>query len=239
MITRPQYSTTAAGPERAAALGVQLVLLAAISAMAGLGPVGWVTGMGFALALQALLASAMRHGGCASLGPADLVTLARSVPAGGVAALVADRSGDAQPVPLFVALAAVALALDAVDGIVARRTGTTSAFGARFDMELDAFVILVLSVQVGFAHGAWVLVIGLLRYAFAAAGHALPWLGKPLPVSYARKTVAALQGILLVVAASGVLPFTAATVVIAGALAALVWSFGRDTLWLARRRHSW
>ena len=38
--------------------------------------------------------------------------------------------------------------LDAVDGQVARRTGTVSALGARFDMEVDAFLILVLSVYV-------------------------------------------------------------------------------------------
>ena len=36
--------------------------------------------------------------------------------------------------------------LDAVDGHVARRTGTATAFGARFDMEVDAFLIVVLSV---------------------------------------------------------------------------------------------
>ena len=39
----------------------------------------------------------------------------------------------------------MALLLDAVDGGVARRTGTVSGFGARFDMEVDAFLILVLS----------------------------------------------------------------------------------------------
>ena len=42
----------------------------------------------------------------------------------------------------------VALALDGVDGQVARRTGTVSALGARFDMEVDAFLVLVLSVHV-------------------------------------------------------------------------------------------
>ena len=42
-----------------------------------------------------------------------------------------------------------ALALDGVDGQVARRTGTASELGARFDMEVDAFLILVLSVAAG------------------------------------------------------------------------------------------
>ena len=70
----------------------------------------------------------------------------------------------------------MALALDAVDGWVARRTGTVSALGARFDMEVDAFLILVLSGYVAPTLGGWVLAIGLMRYAFVAAGWVLPWL---------------------------------------------------------------
>ena len=38
------------------------------------------------------------------------------------------------------------LALDGVDGWLARRFGTETAFGGRFDMEVDAGVIAVLSV---------------------------------------------------------------------------------------------
>ncbi len=40
----------------------------------------------------------------------------------------------------LVALASAALVLDAVDGQVARRTGTATALGARFDGEVDAFL---------------------------------------------------------------------------------------------------
>ena len=88
---------------------------------------------------------------------------------------------------MLVLLASVALALDAVDGRVARRTGTVSALGGRFDMEVDAFLILVLSVQVARDHGLWVLVIGAARYllaggrlvvAVAAGGRAAPLLGQ-------------------------------------------------------------
>ena len=68
------------------------------------------------------------------------------------------------------ALAAVALALDYVDGYVARRTGTESTLGARWDGEVDAFLILVLAVYVAPSAGAWVLLIGLARYAFLVAG---------------------------------------------------------------------
>ena len=78
---------------------------------------------------------------------------------------------------MLVALAAVALVLDAVDGWVARRTGTVSALGARFDMEVDAFLILVLSgVRRRDVRPWWVLAIGAARYAFVAAGWLLPWM---------------------------------------------------------------
>jgi phosphatidylglycerophosphate synthase len=129
-------------------------------------------------------------------------------------------------------VASSALVLDAVDGLVARRTGTASALGARFDMEVDAFLILVLSAFVGLFVGMWVLAIGAIRYAFVAAQQVLPWLRGPLPPSRARKTVAAVQGIALVVAGSGLVPTPVAVFVAGGALAALVWSFGRDIAWL-------
>ena len=96
---------------------------------------------------------------------------------------------------MLVTLAVVALALDAVDGWVARRTGTASPLGARFDGEVDAFLILVLSVYVARSAGAWVLAIGAARYAFLAAGWLLPWMREPLPPRYWRKVVAATQGI--------------------------------------------
>ena len=129
-----------------------------------------------AAALRALAAvpGRMTAGG----GPASWVTLARAALAAGVAALAVDLAATRA---LLVALAAVALALDAVDGWVARRTGTATAFGARFDGEVDAFLILALSVYVAPAYGAWVLAIGAARYVFLAGEWLLPWMRAPLP----------------------------------------------------------
>ena len=98
------------------------------------------------------------------------------------------------PVALLVSLAAVALALDAVDGWVARRTRTTGLLGARFDAEADAFLILILSVYVARSAGAWVLAIGAARYVFLAAGWLLPWMRAQLPPRHWRKVVGATQG---------------------------------------------
>jgi phosphatidylglycerophosphate synthase len=222
-------------PGRAVAAGAQLLLLAALAAAYGTGPLGLLAGVGYAAALLGLLTVAMQRAGRSALGPADVVTLARALLVGGVTALVVDDLlTGAVPVPALVVLAAVALVLDGVDGQVARRTRTVSPVGARFDMEVDAFLILVLSVHVAATVGPWVLAIGLMRYAFVAAGRVLPWLRGPLPGSLAGKTVAAAQGVVLVVASARVLPPAAAAVLVAAALAALCWSFGRDVLRLRR-----
>jgi len=211
---------------------MQVLLLALLDTAIGMGPAGWLTGLGFAFATWAVLTRAVLRSRLRSFGPANRVTLGRSVLVGGVTALVAESFTSSPPVILLVGLTAVALILDGVDGKVARRTGTSTALGARFDMEVDAFLILVLSVYVSAALGPWVLLIGAMRYVFVAAARVLPWLNGELPPSVARKTVAAFQGIALLVAGAGLLPYAATTGVVGCALASLLWSFGRDVRWL-------
>jgi phosphatidylglycerophosphate synthase len=210
-------------------LAFQLAVLAVLADTTGLGVAGWVLGVGYGLLTWAVLRRT-------TLGPADRVTLFRATLVGGVTALVADSFTRPVPLSVLVALAAVALALDAVDGWLARRTGSVSELGARFDMEVDAFLILVLSAYAVRPLGGWVLAIGAMRYAFAAAGRALPWLRGPLPSRYWRKVVAATQGIILVVAAADVLPHALTIAMVAASLALLVESFGRDIglLWHQR-----
>jgi phosphatidylglycerophosphate synthase len=171
-------------------------------------------------------------------GPASWVTLARATLAVGVAALAADSFTHGTPVALLVTLAAVALGLDAADGWVARRTGTATALGARFDGEVDAFLILALSVYVAPAYGAWVLAIGAARYLFLAGEWLLPWMRAPLPPRRWRKLVAAAQGIVLTTAAAEVLPRLLTQALMVAALAALAASVGECTWWLWRRRDS-
>ncbi|GAA3292867.1 hypothetical protein GCM10020295_13250 [Streptomyces cinereospinus] len=197
------YGARPVQQEIAAGAGVQLLLLALLGSVTGLGPAGWLAGLAFAVAGWATLSRALRRSGLRPFGPANRVTLGRATLAGGVTALVADSFAGSPPVAPLVGLTAVALVLDGVDGRVARRTGTSSAFGARFDMEVDAFLILVLSVYVSMELGPWVLLIGGMRYAFVAAARFLPWLDAPLPPSTARKAVAAVQGVFLLVAGGG------------------------------------
>jgi phosphatidylglycerophosphate synthase len=216
----------------------QVLLLTALAATVGLGPAGWAAGLASAALVDATLAHGLIRDPAERLGPAGWVTLARATLALGVAALTADSFLRPAPVPLLVGLAGAALVLDYVDGEVARRTGTVSELGGRLDGEVDAFLILALSVYVAPIAGAWVLAIGAARYAFLAAGWALPWMRAQLPRRDWRKTVAATQGIVLAVAAAGVLPLVLVQVALAIALAMLGESFGRDVLWLWRRRRS-
>jgi phosphatidylglycerophosphate synthase len=133
--------------------------------------------------------------------------------------------------------ACIALALDGLDGYVARRRGECSDFGAQFDMETDAVLILVLSIlvwQTG-KTGVWVLIIGGMRYVFIAAGYVFPILTSSLPPSMRRKLVCVGQVVGLVLCLLPIIPGDAASFVAAIALAALTLSFTKDVITLTRR----
>ena len=219
-----------------AALGllVTAALLGVLSATAGLGAAGWITGLVAGTAAPVLLVAARGRSDDPAIHPADWVTLTRMVLMAGVAGLVAQSFGRPVSITALVTLSAVALALDAVDGQVARRTGTATPLGARIDGEADAFLILALSIAVSRDYGAWVLVIGAARYAFLLAGWLLPWLAAPLPPRFWRKVVAAIQGIVLTVTVSGVVNHRAGKIAVAVAALLLAESFGRDVIWLYR-----
>jgi phosphatidylglycerophosphate synthase len=217
-------------------VGGTLVLLAALDWTVGLGGAGWIVGLAGGLTLNLALARALWRDPSARLGPAGWVTLMRATLAVGVAALTAASFERDAAVATLVTLASVALALDFVDGWIARRTATESALGAKLDGEVDAFLILALSVEVAPSVGAWVLAIGLARYAFLAAAWRLPWMRAPLPRRDWRKTVTASQGVALVIAAAGIVPTAVSRILLAVALAMLAESFGRDVWWLWRHR---
>jgi phosphatidylglycerophosphate synthase len=219
-----------------ASLVVLLVLLTALASTVGLSVQAWGVGLACGLLITATVARGVSGASVPALGPADLVTLTRACLACGVAALVVESFLQRHVVPTLLVLAIAALVLDAVDGPVARRTRTETRFGARFDGEADAFLILVLSVYVARSAGAWVLLIGAARYAFGLAGWPLPWLRGELPSRYWRKMVAAVQGTVLTVAVADVLPRSVTVTALAVALALLTESFGRDVLWLWTRR---
>src|SRR3954451_18495468 len=233
--------TVPAGPMTGMITQVMLIAaLAGIVALSGVGlsAAGWVVGITCGVITNAALARGLSNYRVDRLGPADWVTLARATLVVGVAALTAASFDQPVPVAMVVSLAVIALALDAVDGWVARRTTTTARLGARFDAEVDAFLILVLSVYVARSAGAWVLAIGAARYAFLAAGWPLPWLREPFPPRYWCKVVAATQGIVLTIAAAQVLPPVVTQAALVAALVLLAVSFGREVWWLWRHTHA-
>jgi phosphatidylglycerophosphate synthase len=209
-------------------------LLGIVSATAGLGVAGWIAGLATGSAATALLVTARMRSDQPTIHPADWVTLTRALLVAGVAGLVADSFGRPVSVTALVTMSTVALVLDAVDGQVARRTGSATLLGARFDCEVDAFLILLLSIYVSQDYGGWVLVIGAARYALLVAGWLIPWLAAPLPPRYWGKVVAAVQGIVLTVAASGLVDRLTGMIAVAAALLLLAESFGRNVIWLYR-----
>jgi CDP-alcohol phosphatidyltransferase len=109
--------------ELAVAGAVQLAVLGVVSAAVGLSPLGWVAGLVFALVTGLLLVRHDAAGRARAAGAANQVTLARATLVGGVTALVAAGASGPQLVVL-VAIGAVAIALDGLDGYLARRNNT-------------------------------------------------------------------------------------------------------------------
>ncbi|WP_018141700.1 MULTISPECIES: CDP-alcohol phosphatidyltransferase family protein [unclassified Thioalkalivibrio] len=173
-------------------------------------------------------------------GPANRVTLLRAAFTAPLGSLAFVAPGTGEPLLAFwvIGLAGLALLLDGVDGAIARSTGNTTAFGARFDMELDAAMILALSVLTWqmTVVGPWVILIGLMRYAFMLAACPWAWLAGDLPPSRRRQTVCVVQTVvLLLVLIPGLPAFAAITIALAGLLA-LSLSFAVDIHWLYRHR---
>ncbi|UQX89394.1 CDP-alcohol phosphatidyltransferase family protein [Jatrophihabitans telluris] len=220
--------------------GFQCLVLGSVAGLVGLSSAGWLAGLGCAATVDSLLRRGLTRSGSLILGPANRVTLIRAGIVGAIAALIVETGADPATRPgalaVLLFLAVLAQILDAVDGQVARRTGTVTPLGARFDMEVDAFLIFLLSVAVSRSVGWWVLAIGLARYGYVAAGWVLPWLQRVVPARYWRKTVAAVQAITLTVAVSGLLSASVVTGAVLIALALLAESFGRDVWWQWRQR---
>ncbi|MDX8352514.1 CDP-alcohol phosphatidyltransferase family protein [Cognatiyoonia sp. IB215182] len=169
----------------------------------------------------------------AALGLCNIATLGRLVIVGIL--LTALLQGLA-PTWVTFALAVIALCLDGVDGWLARKQGLVSDFGARFDVEVDAAFALVLAIfaAINGAAGVYVVLLGLPYYLFGAARLAWPWLGHALPDSFARKAVCVFQIAALIALQVPFLADGRLDLVILAVTAALLWSFGRDILWLWR-----
>lgn len=133
-------------------------------------------------------------------------------------------------------LYAVAVTLDAVDGLVARRNGRVTPFGERLDLEFDALAIAVgalLGVMVG-ALPQWYVLAGGARYAYAGSLCFRRLRGFPvfsLPPSMVRRPLAALQMAVVAIALFPPIDPPATTWLATAALVPFLLGFVRD--WLA------
>nr|WP_299245490.1 CDP-alcohol phosphatidyltransferase family protein [uncultured Halomonas sp.] len=172
------------------------------------------------------------------LGWANRVTLLRGMLVAILAGAILFPDFMAQHALVMAALASGALILDGLDGWIARLTRSASVFGARFDMELDAFFILVLCLALVVLGkvGPWVLLIGSMRYGFILAGQVWPWLNRTLPASRRRKIICVWQALTLL---CGLLPLVSsgmASSLAALSLLLLSLSFLVDIRWLSARK---
>lgn len=193
----------------------------------------WVAGAFYAL-ISGLVLVFWTNG---PLGWANRVTLGRAV----LVALVAGAlANDAfiHAIWLWLGVAVIALLLDGVDGWIARRTRSHSPFGARFDMELDALLIMLLCIGliVEEGLGLWILLIGGMRYLFVAASLPFPWLNAPLKESYRRKAVCVWQVVAMLLALTPLTSPFLASLLAFSALITLAYSFGTDVVWLYQHR---
>lgn len=173
----------------------------------------------------------------ATLGAANRVTLLRA----GLACLFAGLVGeDARilgglVIPLVVGAVAF-LALDGVDGWLARRYGEESVFGRLLDHETDALFFLILSVLVHQTEkvGPWIMSAGLLHYVYLAVRAAWPRLRVDLPATRRGPAVGLGAMLGLLACLSPDLEAEVARAVAAGVLGALIWSFTIDVFRLRR-----
>jgi phosphatidylglycerophosphate synthase len=232
-------------PLRASVVTSKLIGLAAVVALATAARAALPLGDRYPLKAAALFAAIMglsigflqQHHPFARFGAANQITTLRAI----LVALVAGLVGEPRLAAVAVAAVGASIAvtlLDGVDGWLARRDGIASRFGARFDMEIDALLILTLSV-LAWRHdkaGAWVVLSGVLRYAFVAAGAVAPWLRGALPPSRRRQTICVIQIAALTLVMLPALQPPPSTLIAAVALGALAASFLIDIVWLWRRQ---
>ncbi|WP_022706846.1 MULTISPECIES: CDP-alcohol phosphatidyltransferase family protein [Paracoccus] len=212
-----------------------VILTWAASATVGAAATAWAGMVGFAIAAAGIAQLMRWHYPHRAFGGCNTVTLMRVAL---TAALISALAGGQAAGWAVAVVASVALTMDGLDGWLARRSGLSSDFGARFDMEVDAALAFVLSLHamLGGPIGAEVLFLGVMRYAFVIAGVCHHAFRQPLPPSFLRKCICVLQLGTLILLQLPILSPDAAIIIGRVAAGALIWSFGTDAIWLWRHR---
>jgi len=156
-------------------------------------------------------------------GAANTVTTGRAILVCALSAPV-----DALSAVATVAVVCAVLTLDLLDGWLARRRGDASSFGAQFDMETDALLVLMVSLRLwlGVGLGAWALCPGLLRYAYVLWLWCWPGSGREAPRS--RFGRFAFAGLMLGLCAGLALPAPWSALAVAAGTLLVAGSFARS-----------
>lgn len=141
------------------------------------------------------------------------------------------------PAVAFVGIIALLFAADGIDGWIARSRNTVSSFGQTFDMEADAYLVMLLCVLLTTHNvaGYWVLIAGLWRYSYAAFIAVVPARGE-MPRSRLARFGHGILMVSLILAFLPVpaLPLVAAVIAVATVTLSyarsLAWSFGRTEI---------
>jgi phosphatidylglycerophosphate synthase len=137
----------------------------------------------------------------------------------------------AMPGPVLTAVMMGVLALDTLDGWLARRSDAATPFGAHFDMESDALFILAVDLELYTRDrlGPWILTTGLLRYAYVLGTALVPPRGGQVPRSrFGRNAFGVLVFGLAAAMAS---PTDVGTAAAAVGTALVAWSFVLAFYW--------
>jgi phosphatidylglycerophosphate synthase len=129
----------------------------------------------------------------------------------------------------FAAVVLAVVLLDGADGWLARRRGTITEFGARFDRETDALLVMVLCVLLHQTRGLppWILVAGAWRYAYGALVAFVPGRGEAPRSSFGRHVA----GVIMLALCSAFALGARAASVAAVATALISLSFIRGLWW--------
>jgi phosphatidylglycerophosphate synthase len=195
-------------------------------------------------AIFALVMMSLRTHGHSRFGLANTVTAMRAALAClvGATVLLSEKLTGADNTLLVwsvVIAALMVLVMDGLDGYLARLFGQESAFGARFDMEVDALLVLILSVAAFTLDkaGWWVISAGSLRYLFVIAQRIVPRLRGELRPSFRRKAICVVQICVLCLVLIPAVDVSLTSPLAAVALLLLSYSFAADTLVLLMRRN--
>ncbi|MEC9205676.1 MAG: CDP-alcohol phosphatidyltransferase family protein, partial [Pseudomonadota bacterium] len=134
----------------------------------------------------------------------------------------------------------ISLILDGLDGYLARLLDQTSEFGTKFDLEIDTFLLLLLSFSLykDFNANLAVFLIPLYRYLFFILQFKLKWLRTPLPESMRRKFICFFVTLLLIISHFSFFPMYLVNGFINLSILLITFSFLKDIIWLYRKEYS-